>query len=69
LPISRHSEHRFAATEGVQTLYKFCPFSTAERRQWVRHILVEHKIYFARPSQLNDPYDLRPLVRLRPALT
>ena len=69
LPISRHSEHRFAATEGVQTLYKFCPFSTDERRQWVRHILVEHKIYFARPSQLNDPYDLRPLVRLRPALT
>jgi hypothetical protein len=69
-PISRDDpEHRFAATEGVYTLYKFCPFSTDERRRWVREILVEHKIYFARPSQLNDPYDLRPLVRLRPALT
>ena len=63
------AEHRFAADEGVHTLYKFYPFGTVERRAWVREILVEHKIYFARPSQLNDPHDLRPLVRLRSGLS
>jgi hypothetical protein len=58
-------ERRFAITEGIRTLYKFCPFGTPERRAWVREIMVDHKIYFARSSELNDPYDLKPLLKLR----
>jgi hypothetical protein len=59
------AERRFAITEGIPTLYKFCPFGTEQRRAWVREILVDHRIYFARSSQLNDPYDLKPLLKLR----
>jgi hypothetical protein len=56
---------RFACDEGVATLYKFTPFDTPERRKWVAEILQPpHRIYLAAPSQLNDEFDLRPLVRL-----
>lgn len=49
-----------AASRGVKTLYKFRPYRTADQREWVREILVDHKIYFARASQINDPFDLSP---------
>jgi hypothetical protein len=56
---------RFACVEGVSTLYKFTPFDTTTRRRWVTEILQPpHRIYFASPSQLNDEFDLRPLMRL-----
>src|SRR6266851_3732686 len=58
-------ERLFAATEGIATLYKFKPFSTDEHRRQVREILVDHKLYFARASQLNDGRDLRPQLRFR----
>jgi len=56
---------RFACVDGVSTLYKFTPFDTPTRRRWVTEILQPpHRIYFASPSQLNDEFDLRPLMRL-----
>ncbi|HYM44241.1 MAG TPA: hypothetical protein VET46_15895 [Steroidobacteraceae bacterium] len=56
---------RFACEERVPTLYKFTPFNTPERRRWVSEILLPpHRIYFAASSQLNDPFDLKPLLRL-----
>lgn len=56
---------RFACDEGVPTLYKFTPFDTPKRRKWVAEILQPpHRIYLARPSELNDELDLRPLLRL-----
>lgn len=53
-------EHQFAGRSGKATLYKFRSFQTPEQRAFVREILVEHKVYFARSSQLNDPFDMSP---------
>lgn len=58
-------ERRFAAREGKTTLYKFRPYETEMHREWVRQILVENRVYFSRPTELNDPHDLRPLVKFR----
>jgi len=55
------TDARLAANRGVNTLYKFRPFSSELHRQRVREILVEHKVYFSRRSQLNDPFDLTPV--------
>lgn len=57
---------RFAGKEGKTTLYKFKPFSDATEKTRVREILVEHRIYFSRPSQLNDPFDLAPRLDVNP---
>jgi hypothetical protein len=46
-------------------LYKFRAYDTDEHREWVRQILLENRVYFSRPSELNDPDDLRPIVRFR----
>ncbi len=62
---SEHDEFRFAAQEGIRTLYKFRPYSTDEDRRRVHEILIDHKVYFARASQLNDKRDLRPQLRFR----
>jgi len=51
---------RYAADCGKTTLYKFRAYQTKEQRDWVREILVDHKVYFSRASQLNDPFDLTP---------
>ncbi len=59
------SAHRFAATEGIVTLYKFRRFGSEQERAWVREILVEHKVYFSRSSELNDRHDLKPHVRFQ----
>ena len=60
------SEDRwFAAREEIRALYKFKSYSTDEHRRQVREILVDHKLYFARASQLNDERDLRPQLRFR----
>ena len=56
---------RYACEEGVSTLYKFMAFNTPDRRKWVAEILrPPHRIYLAAPSQLNDPLDLKPLLRM-----
>jgi hypothetical protein len=55
--------HRSAAHRGRNTLYKFRPFHSPGHREWVRQIIAEHKIYFSRRSQLNDPFDLSPVFR------
>lgn len=52
--------YRFAARSGKATLYKFRPHQSSEHREWVRQIIVEHKVYFSRASQLNDPFDMSP---------
>ena len=52
--------HAFAARANVGALYKLRGYDTDERREWVRQILVEHRVYFSRSSQLNDADDLRP---------
>ena len=59
--------HRFAASEGIETLYKFRAYSTPQERQFVREILVDHKVWFSRPSGLKDVRDLRPEVHFRGA--
>lgn len=65
-PAEKNSQRRrFACVEGISTLYKFTPFDTPARRRWVAEALrPPHRIYFASPSQLNDEFDLRPIVRL-----
>jgi hypothetical protein len=39
--------------------YKYSEF-TGERRQWLKEIILEHRVYLPRLSQLNDPTDGRP---------
>lgn len=56
--------HRFAARDGKSTLYKFRPFATPEDQQRVTEILIEHRVYFARASQLNDPFDMSPRMEM-----
>ncbi len=58
---------RYAAKEGLHTLYKFRAYGTPEHREWVRQILVENRLFFSRASQLNDDEDLRPIIRVRDA--
>jgi hypothetical protein len=58
-------EPALAERSGIETLYKFRPYDTVEHREWVRQILVEHRVYFSRSSELNDQDDLRPLLQLR----
>ena len=55
---------RQARNVGISTLYKFRPYSTAEDRERVRQIIEEHKVFFARPKDLNDRLDLKPLLRI-----
>ncbi len=57
-------DHRLAAREGRTTLYKFRAYRSDDDRKWVREILVDHKIYFSRASQINDPFDLSPRVEI-----
>ena len=42
------------------TLYKFRPYQTTQEREWVREIIQDHKVYFPRASELNDPFDMSP---------
>lgn len=56
----RHPE-QFGAT----TLYKFRAYDTEEHREWVRQILVDHKVWFSRSSELDDKHDLKPILRFR----
>ena len=65
----RANTHRFAVLDGIETLYKFRPYTTDQDRRRVREILVDHKLYFARASQLNDAWDLQPDLRFRGALS
>jgi hypothetical protein len=51
---------RYPEPFGVTTLYKFRPFSSAKQKGHVREILIDHKMWFSRANQLNDPEDLRP---------
>lgn len=51
---------RFAARSGKTTLYKFRPYQAPQQREWVREIIQDHKVYFSRASQLNDPFDMSP---------
>jgi hypothetical protein len=39
-----------------QHLYRFGELS-GERREWMRRLIVESDLYFARPSCFNDPLD------------
>jgi hypothetical protein len=57
-------DHRLAARKGRTTLYKFRAYRSEDDRKWVREILVDHKIYFSRASQINDPFDLSPRVEI-----
>jgi hypothetical protein len=49
----------YAFREGIHTLYKFKPFTTAFDEEVVRQILVDNEIYFARADQLNDKTELQ----------
>ena len=55
-------KYPLAATLGKTVLYKFRSYSNEEERKRVREILVDHKVYFARASQVNDPFDLNPCI-------
>lgn len=55
-------DYQFAARSGKATLYKFRPYHTREDRKRVREIVVKHKVYFSRASQINDPFDLSPTI-------
>ena len=52
----------FAGRDGKDTLYKFRAFSdqVADSKTRVREIVLDHKVYFSRRSQLNDPFDIAP---------
>jgi hypothetical protein len=41
----------------VPFLYKY---SSAQRLDWLKPILLQHQLYFPNPNQLNDPKDARP---------
>jgi hypothetical protein len=65
---SRFRRYRFAHAQGVHTLYKFKGYS-GEPRQHVQQILRQHQLYFSALDELNDPFDMRPAVRLAWDLT
>ena len=56
---------QYAHRLGVQTLYKFQSYRTPTRRGYARETLEGHSVYFARPSELNDKDDMRPLIKIK----
>ena len=50
--------YHYAFQESVDTLYKFRPFRTKTDDRRLREIVEDSTIYFARRSQLNDPFDM-----------
>jgi hypothetical protein len=62
-PTQQADEPRFATRNGKTLLFKFRPYSTKTDRAPVKEILVDHRVYFSRPSQLNDPFDMSPRFR------
>jgi hypothetical protein len=57
-----------AQGDGVSTLYKFMQYPPPDatradvetRRRWVRDLLLDGKLYFPRPQELNDPFEAQP---------
>jgi len=47
---------------GKRLLYKYGSFE-GERRNYLKEILLDSKIYFSNPFRFNDPFDLRPRVK------
>lgn len=47
-------------TETPAQLFHFCALNTDDRKQWVREILEDNRVYFRRREELNDPNELRP---------
>lgn len=45
--------------EGAISEGYFYKYRTTSNKQFLREIFVEHKLYFARPSDFNDPFDCR----------
>jgi hypothetical protein len=43
----------------IMPLYKYqpCPADDLEKQNWVREILVEHRMFFASRKSFNDPFD------------
>jgi hypothetical protein len=53
-----------AGDAGKPELFKFRAYTTPAEVSRVREIIQRHKIFFAKRSQLNDPYDLAPAIEL-----
>jgi hypothetical protein len=54
---------RFAYDRGIAVLNKYKRFD-GEQSKHVLDMLLHHRIYLSSPSQLNDPFDLAPAVKL-----
>lgn len=59
-----HAQRMCLAPEwGIATLYKFKGFQGTQREH-VEDILARGRVYFSRPDQFNDPYDVAPVIAL-----
>lgn len=43
-------------------LYKYSPLD-GDRLRWLRDVLLDHRVYFPTPAELNDSEDVRPPIR------
>jgi hypothetical protein len=53
---------RFAWTENIRTLYKFFTMDK-KRKNYVRDLIVNSRIYFSSPDHFNDPLDCAPVLK------
>jgi hypothetical protein len=51
-----------AWADDIRTLYKFRSFG-GESRRWVRDTLKNSRIFCPYPTQFNDPFDVKPIIR------
>jgi hypothetical protein len=62
--VVRMAEITFAGKDDKLELYKFRSFQSPEDKARVREIILDHKVYFSKRSQLNDPSDLAPVLKI-----
>jgi hypothetical protein len=57
-------EHRTALEAGKSVLYKFKTYDgTKVNQEQIREIITGNKLYFARRDELNDPFDMFPMIQ------
>ncbi|MDH5444866.1 MAG: DUF2971 domain-containing protein [Gammaproteobacteria bacterium] len=44
------------------TFYYYTSLNSVDRKQWFKDILINHKVYFRKRTELNDPLELRPSI-------
>src|SRR5690349_4373727 len=60
-----HRSTNYAYELNVHQLYKYRAYQSAEEKQRVHDIISNNRLYFGRPSQMDDELEGKPLIYFR----